>query len=124
MTCTVSAEENTPGTYLVFHLLEGKLSQLQNDLYVTYDGLEINEVTDVTSFFDNQENVEPCWLLFETPDGDKWVIVNVPHFSEHTIKISQIVEAVGGISVVIFYIVIAVVALIIFVGAGEISKRF
>jgi len=87
----VSGEE-TPGTKIVVYL--GSINNTA-DLIVTYDGIEIKQNKDVAAFFNTgNENAE--WILTSTEHDEITeyiLIINIPHFSEHTIAIySSFVE--------------------------------
>ncbi len=60
-----------------------------DDLMVYYDGVRISQATDIATFFD-VGNVDEEWILTTAEqNGDKHaiVIVNIPHFSTHSIQI-------------------------------------
>jgi len=74
----------------------------------------------------NNDGLHAEYLITEGKNGLQ-IAVSIPHFSEHEIIISSIVEiidTVGGINSLILYIAIFAIVAIVFVGAGEISKKF
>ena len=109
---TVSAEVGTAGTILVIRIGKGILSDL-DDIIVKYDGDAIDEVFNVEELFDLGGNTELGWLRFLTTTG-LYVFVRVPEFSEHTITISSIVEAIGGITAVALYVFICAAVFFVF----------
>ena len=56
-----------------------------------------------------------------------YLFVKVPHFSEHTITISSlaadVVDALGGLSAMMYYLAICIVTVGVFVGIIYIRKR-
>ncbi len=108
---TVSAESGTAATIIVTNIEENVLPNL-NSLIVTYDGTTIDEFTDVATFFD-LENTDLGWIQFSTKDRS-FIFVKCKDFSEHTITISSVVEAIGGITVLALYILFSVVAIAVF----------
>ena len=118
---TVNAPNGTQGTILVFHIGEGVLSDL-NNVILTYDNASITEENDVAAFFDMHNSTDPAWLRVATNSG-LYIFVRVPHFSTHTITISSVVGAFGGPNAILFYLAIAVIVALLFIGSGEITKR-
>ena len=126
---TVSAEDGTSGTIIVIRIGEGVLSDLDN-ITVTYDGVEIDEIIDIEEFFILEYGSNPGWLRLLTTTG-LYVLARIPHFSDHTITISsvgesvaEVVEAIGGITAVILYITIfAIVAIIYIVPILFVEKK-
>jgi hypothetical protein len=121
----VSAADGTSGTILVVSIGDGVLSDLDS-LIVTYDGQVIPETTDVAGFFTLHDNTTSHWLRFLTTTG-LYLFIQVPHFSTHTIMISSLptpAELLSGITAIIVYVLIAVVVALVFIGTGEITKRF
>jgi len=117
---TVGAEDGTRGTILIIRIGEGVLSDLDN-LTVTYDGEPIDEFIDIEEFFVIEEDTVPGWLRLLTITG-LYVLIRIPHFSEHTITITSIVEsvggvveAIGGITAVILYIVVFAIVAILYI---------
>ena len=79
-----------------------ELGRLDN-IVIEFDKVPIDETTDYDSFFDS-ENTQIEFIRV-----GKIILINIPSWSEHTITISSIVEAVGGINAVILYIGMAVI---------------
>ena len=110
VTCTVSGEG--PGTIVAFNIQIFE----SEDLQIRYDGSEITRVTDIELFFNNQESLQSSYAQY----GDIY-FVRIPSFSTHTITIQTVLADLTAI--ILFYIAIAVVIALLFVGSGEISKR-
>ena len=119
---TITAEDGTPGTIVAIFIGPGVLQDLDN-LVVTYDGNTIGETTNIEQFFNIESQTTPEWLRILTTNG-LYLFVKVTSFSEHTITISSILEVMGGLDALIIYMVIAVIVTLVFIGMGEISKRF
>ncbi|MCX6665601.1 MAG: PQQ-binding-like beta-propeller repeat protein [Euryarchaeota archaeon] len=120
---TVGADDGTQGTFIVVHI-DGDVFSNSNNIDLTYDGEKLPQELDVTTFFDTQQNTEPAYLLMtSTASGDQFAFVRIPHFSTHTITISSIVDVFGGPIGVLFYLAIAVIVALLFIGTGEITKR-
>lgn len=110
---TIGAENGTNGTIIVIYIGEGVLEDLDN-VNLTYDGLPIQEITDVAAFFGTQ-GPDPIWLRVLTLEG-LYVFVRIPKFSTHTITITSIVETITDVTAITFYIIISFIATFIFIG--------
>lgn len=90
---------------------------------VKYDDVIIERSKDIILFFSAQNNKD-SWAIFPTEQPGKYVILfKISHFSEHTITISSVIDALGGITAVTFYAVLSVVAVIVFAGTIYIRKK-
>ena len=121
---TISADDNVTATIIVVRIGPGVLSDLDN-ISLTYDGILLNETAELETFFAVQDNVTPSWFGVLTRTG-LYAFIRVPHFSTHAITISSlahIVEAIGGIMVLIFYLTIAVVVALVIVAPIIIIER-
>jgi hypothetical protein len=96
---------------------------------VKYDGIEIPRSDNIESFF--EYNLNPEYIIISTDcdtsnDGTQYIIVNVPTFSEHEItitSISEIIDVLGGTTALIYYIIISIIATIIFAGSIQIRRK-
>lgn len=119
----VDGDENAAGKTIVITVEDFALEQ---DIVVSYDGKPIDEadsIVDVLNPYDDGINAE--YHKVQDPDGTK-ILVSVAHFSEHEITISaleKIVKPLTDVNAVLLYVVIAVIAALIFIGSGEITKR-
>ena len=105
----VEGEEDT-GKYLVIYIAGVPNPE---DITIDYDGEQVERTRDILSFFTTIDY--ESWILIPTENSGEYVILfYIPHFSEHTITIHSIVEAVGGITAFMFYIVICIVAGVLF----------
>jgi len=97
-----------------------------DDLQVTFDGQPISIAESLEDAMDpNNDGSNPEYYLVVT-GSDITAFVTVPHFSDHTISIqslSQVVEAVGGITAVIMYIVIIGIVGIVYIIPIWVFKR-
>ena len=108
---TIAAEENTKHTIIAL-LIGPNALQGRTDFKVTFDNLTIEETTNSEVFFNFNETMTPQWLHQRT-DSKQYVFIQIPDFSEHTIKISSIVEVVNLILILITYIIVLLVLTII-----------
>ena len=125
ITFTVSASaEDISSEILAIQLDPGVLPNFDN-LEILWDGNTISEVGFSTIFDTDNPDVAQYSKIITYENGEEvgYILLYTP-LSEHTITISSVVEAVGGISAIILYILIAIIVAIVFVGTGEISKRF
>jgi len=110
----ISGEEQ-PGTKIVVYL-----GKVDDEIAITYDGIEIEQNTNVEAIFkESNDNAE--WLLVE----DSILIVNIPHYSEHEILITlkETIEPLGGLVGILTYIGIFALVAFLFVGIGTIRRR-
>jgi hypothetical protein len=113
----VSGSDGTPGTVIALKitnasaLLQQPISGL-SDLLVTYDGEPISPAQTIDDvFLFNTNGSRPAWAAVFTEDG-LTIVINIPHFSEHTIIVSspleKIIQTVGGPQAVVIYILLSV----------------
>ncbi|MDE1763811.1 MAG: hypothetical protein KGH88_06170 [Thaumarchaeota archaeon] len=62
-------------------------------LHVTYDGHSIAPATDVNAVLHPKSTDEPSYAIIITQNGAQ-VLVSIPHFSSHTITLSQISKVI------------------------------
>ncbi len=118
---TVNGSEGTVGKVITVRFGSGTLEDMSN-VSVLYDNESIAWVNFDTIFnADNVTSTNAKWTSVLAIDAEGveilYCLIWVPHFSEHTITISSFVEVVkvlGGITVIIFYIIICVIAAIVF----------
>ena len=108
----VLSGEGTPGTKLVIYL---GVVENPGDIVVEYDGSKIKETTDFEKFFEVGYNkTEYVTTTFSDSKGEKntVLILNVAHYSEHTIQISLegFVEALSKTSMLIVYVTMIIIA--------------
>ncbi len=122
----INGDEKSAGKTIIINL-DNKIFDPPNELVLKYDGENIEMADDLIDVLDpNNDGLHAEYLITEGKNGLQ-IAVSIPHFSEHEITISSVVEiidAVGGINSIILYVIIFSIIAIVFVGAGEISKRF
>lgn len=111
---TVSASDDTEGTFFVVYL--GQVDD--KTIKIEYDGMELIENTDITSFF-SEENDNPQYAIFSSGE-EKIAVINIPHFSEHSISIYLISPA--EISRYTIYMVIIGAIIVVIAGAVMFRK--
>ena len=111
---TIGAPEGSSGTFLIVSIGNKILSDLDN-IKITYDSEEIYEETDVASFFTINDDSSPGWLRFQTING-LYIFIRVTKFSEHSISISSITEKIPILILSFIYILIIIIAAVIFTG--------
>ena len=107
---TIAAEDNTTGTIIVLKIGPGVLADLDN-ITLTYDNRTLNETTDLETFFNLQGNTTASWFRILTTNG-LFVLIRIPHFSEHTITITslgKVLKTIGGLITIAVYITVLVV---------------
>ena len=115
------------GALLIFRIDQDYFSDPLS-IQVTFDGALL-ELGNLDAILNGQVS-EPTYGFLITQNSAGEQVVNcivVASFSEHVIgitSIGEVIETVGGITAIMYYVVIAVVATLLFVGIGEISKRF
>ncbi len=99
-----------PGTIIVIYVTG---VENENNVVLTYDGIDIRKTTDISGFF-SSENTEESWIMLLGEKGEYVVLLNIPEWSEHSITISSLVSALGGPIVAVLYISISTIVLIVF----------
>ncbi len=95
--------KGTNGSKLVVYL--GILSN-PDELTVEYDNQQIPQASDILSFFD-ETNTNNEWILTSTEQNDNThyiLIINIPHFSEHTITIN-LYEFIQPITIITYLLI-------------------
>ena len=98
-------------------LAEDSLQDIKN-LEIIYDDIKLEEITDVESFFNLDESINPGWIQLFTKT-DSYIFLRVPHFSTHTIKISSIENAIRLLTspmAFLLYVVIILLGSFVFIG--------
>ena len=109
--------------------LESSVFPTDNLFDIKYDGVSIKEAEG--GFLDildpTDDGALPQYYMFiEESTESMFFLISIPRFSEHTITITSIVQAIGGIIAVLLYITIGLIALSIFVGpiiTGVIQRK-
>jgi hypothetical protein len=111
---SIGAPSDTASTFIITQIDDTDFSK--GNLVVQYDSIEIQQLS-ISQLLNPDGLDEAGYVLLDTSDG-VFIAVFIPHFSEHTIIISSLIEAVGGITAVIFYAVICIVAVAVFFGSS------
>lgn len=127
---TVSGPEGAKGTVVALKINNSKevlnTSSLNlTKLVITFDGIPIQMSSSYEDIFDESKSqIGPMWTALLN-ENELTVFIGVSHFSTHTIEISttSLPSIFSSITAIFSYIVVAVIALFLFVGLGEISKR-
>jgi len=118
---TVSGSNSSNGTVIALRidspatLFSTPIERL-SDLTVLYDGKAIDLANSSGSIFALQPGDEPQWAGLLTQKT--YILIAVPSFSEHYITIeplARIAEQVGGLSVLLSYMVLTICAATLFV---------
>jgi hypothetical protein len=114
---TVQKPDGTLGTIVVMTLenpadLFDTTSIDEEYIQVSFDGLVIEQVNDVSDLFSHYDYTEAVWGSVVTADA-LYVLVYIPEFSDHSILISYVVQTVG------LGILLAIYVIIILIGSGS-----
>jgi len=104
------------GAIFVISLHETRFSDITN-IEVTYDGATI-EMGNIADIFDLQGDAPTYGVLItqnEVGDQVLNVLLFVHHFSEHTITISSVVEAISILTAALLFISVTIAAILIFI---------
>jgi len=108
VTFTVSAPEETAGTFIVAYLEE-----ITESIVITYDGEEIEQMS-VAQFFNPEFLEEPAYALLSTSEGT-YVCIWTPHFSTHIISISSLEQVLNVLTTVLYYLAITLVIAVLII---------
>ena len=104
--------ENIEGTFLVIYVNTADPDQV----VLSYDQQQISRTRDIISFF-SVENSEESWVLFPTDQEDVSIIfLYVPSFSTHTISISSVAGVFTGVTGMLLFLSLILVATLVFLG--------
>jgi parallel beta-helix repeat protein len=112
----VEADEDTPGQIFVV-----RIQDFSGEISVELDGKQINETVDLELLFapDNQ-NAEFVKVF---TSNASYVLTRIPSWSEHTITISTVAEAITATIAIAMYIIIGIIAAVLFAGTIKLRKR-
>ncbi|MDE1765640.1 MAG: hypothetical protein KGI27_05090 [Thaumarchaeota archaeon] len=85
-------------------------------LHVTYDGHPIAPATDVNAVLHPKSTDEPSYAILITQHGAQ-IIVSIPHFSTHTItlsNISKVILPVPEFPIPVYVLIVALISIVIF----------
>jgi len=106
--------ENVTGKTIMFSL--PKTLFKMDWIVIKYDGIQINKANNLSDVLNSSDDgPDSEFYVIESENNAFLMFVSIPFFSEHTITIASIVEAVGGITMVIMYIAIIAIVGILYV---------
>jgi hypothetical protein len=118
----ISGDDDLTGKTIVINAETGVFDENGN-IMLTYDGEEISMADDFTDILDpNNDNYHAEYLIVEGSNGMQ-ILVSIPHFSSHTINIYSVIEALGGIEAVLFYMSTCILASVLFIATIYVRKR-
>ena len=98
------------------------------DIVVKYDGEAISMADNITDVLNPNDDGSHAEYLLTASANATEILVSIPHFSEHEITVysaaGAVVEKLGGVTAVLTYIAICIIAAVLFVGAIYIRRRF
>lgn len=106
MKFVVDGETETGNTVVIFTIDKSALTL--DDITVEYDGEVVGMADDIDDILDPSNEDTPEYLVM-IGANEIQILVSMP-LSAHTIAISSVVKAVGGIIAVILYVAICVIA--------------
>jgi len=113
-----------PGKTIIININDKIIFDSVDDIIIEYDGEQIqrlaDDLSDVLDSSDDDDLSE--YLIFKKPDNTQIILISIPHFSQHTITIYQIVKTISIIFMITLYIIICVIAFIGF--TSSIYLRF
>lgn len=123
LTIQLNDDEDASATLLAVFVQQDVMDLTESE--VLYDGqlLSMGSFQDIFSL----QSTEPSYAILLTDEnGAKgaYLIFHIPEFSEHTITITALLEPLKGNLGIITYVIIAIVVTMLFIGSGELSKRF
>jgi len=124
---TVSGNESRTGKTVVLNV-DSAVFNSSKDIAIEYDGEIIKMADNINDVLNpNDDGSNPEYLLTMGANGTQ-ILVSIPHFSEHDIKVyslpEKIVETLGGVAAVLTYISICAIVAVLFVSTIYIRRRF
>ena len=110
----VSADETVPGNTIIIKIYEKVFSS--DDFEIALDGESIPEADNITDIlYAHDDGPFAEWYILKNPNGGELIFLSFSHFSEHTITISSVVEAISILTAIMLFISITIVAILIFI---------
>jgi eukaryotic-like serine/threonine-protein kinase len=114
---SVNGDEQNTGSTIILTLEKNTIFDQSNDLNIEYDNHTItqiaNNLTDALN--PNDDGFIPEYFIMQDTDGTLLLFISIPHFSGHTITITSVVEALGGVVAVTIYIIAGGLAFVFFI---------
>jgi hypothetical protein len=118
----VNGDENETGKTIVLNIYNETVDS-SSEIIVEYDHLPVSMADDIFDILNpNDDGSLPEYVMLQGANGTQ-ILVSIPHFSEHTITVYNLVEELGGITAAILYSSICVIVAIVFAGTIFIRKR-
>ncbi len=114
----VNGDEQTTGKTIKINIGEGVLSP--QDLRVKFDGKELSMADNITDVLNpNDDGLQPEYVIVEIAAGkgeEFFILVSVPHFSEHIITLQSLSKnpLFLGVAIVSAFLVLAVASWVLF----------
>ena len=126
ITFLVSGYEKSTGKTIAMIIDEDMFDSFGN-LVVTYDGEPISMADNISDILDpNDDGINAEYLITMGQEVNE-ILISVPHFSEHTItisSISEVVEAIGGVTALFLYItIIGILGILYFIPILKSKRR-
>jgi len=119
----INGDDDLPGGKTIVINAEKGVFDENGNIMLTYDGETILTADDFTDILNpNDDNYRAEYLIVEGSNGIQ-ILVSIPHFSSHAINIYSMVEALGGTTAVMFYIVTCIIAASIFTVSVFVRKK-
>ncbi|MEM0493032.1 MAG: carboxypeptidase-like regulatory domain-containing protein [Candidatus Thermoplasmatota archaeon] len=119
----ISAVEHSPAKTVAINIDPEFFATLDKPFVVNYDGVSISPASNLSDVLNpDDDGLEPEYLLVIGKDSIQ-LLVSIPHFSEHIITITQIIEDLNTTNIILLYVITATILGIMFIGIGELRKR-
>lgn|GEM_PF-1185291 len=122
----VSSNESSVGKTIAITVDKDMFNTAEN-IVVEYDGEAISMAENISDVLNPNNDGLHAEYLFTYGANATEILISIPHFSEHEITIfslaGEAIETLGGVTAVLLYITICVVAAVFFIGAIFIRRR-
>ena len=122
----VDGDEKSAGKTIILNV-ESDIIDFNEEYSLEYDGFSINMANNYEDILNpNDDGTLPEYLILTGAEGMQ-ILVSIPHFSQHEIKIyniADVIEAVGGIGTFITYIIFCAILALLVVGTVYFTDRF
>ena len=112
LTLKINGEEQTGKTIVI---TANKDVLAQGDFQISYDAVKINQADNFLDVIDptNDGSLAEYYIIKEK--DQTIILISNPHFSEHTITISSIVEIISVTYAILLFLLITVIAILLFI---------
>jgi hypothetical protein len=120
----INGDENSTSKVIIVTIASDVFDP-DKTIMLEYDGIPLTMAQNISDILNpNDDGSHPEYLLTKGSNGTEFLL-SIPHFSEHelTFSLVNVVETMGSITAVLFYLGVVVVSALLIFGIVTLKKR-